>query len=162
MSNTGRYSVDGSHKAYFDPKRVQRHGLVPQIGVLELGSCCYLKGFWRRVTYLAVRHPPRPSPRPCLFPTLPMKIMPNRKPGDLRANTDVASGNTGATAQEPLTLDEVELHLERLQGVSTVAAKLFALLGEQILRRTRTKGSQDCTVTSHSRPMTSLTTLYFS
>ena len=61
-----------------------------------------------------------------------MKIIPNRNRGDLRANTDVASGNTGATAQEPLTLDEVELHLERLQGVSTVAAKLFALLGEQI------------------------------
>lgn len=41
-------------------------------------------------------------------------------------------GNGATQAQEPIGLDEVQGHLERLRDVSEVAAKLFVLLGEQI------------------------------
>ena len=96
-----------------------------------------------------------------------MKIMPNRRQGDLRASTVVASGNiaSGATAQEPLTLDEVQLHLERLQGVSTVATKLFTLLREQIAAVASTapvqKGRKTVRPYPFPRLMTLLTTLNF-
>jgi hypothetical protein len=56
----------------------------------------------------------------------------NKKPAKLKVDTNVAPGNTAATAREPVSLDEVAQHLERLQGVYTVAAKLFALLVGQI------------------------------
>ena len=82
-----------------------------------------------------------------------MKIMPNRKQGDLRANTGVAPGNSGATAQEPLTLDEVQLHLERLQGVSTVATKLFTLLGEQVAAVASTAPVQKGRKTARPHPI---------
>ena len=59
--------------------------------------------------------------------------MPNHKREGLKVSTTLSSKNNGPTpAQEQISLDEVQSHLRQLQGVSAVAAKLFALLGEQI------------------------------
>ena len=64
-----------------------------------------------------------------------MKLMPNKRRESLKVNTNLAAptpGNDGAIVREPIHLDEVKSHLERLREVSTVAGKLFALLGEQM------------------------------
>jgi len=55
-----------------------------------------------------------------------------KKRADLKVNTSAATVNNVTPAQEPIGLDEYQQHLERLRGVSAIAAKLFALLGEQI------------------------------
>ena len=60
--------------------------------------------------------------------------MPSTKREGLKVKTNLAPGNNtaGAKAQEPIGLDGVQEHLERLREVSTIAAKLFSLLGDQI------------------------------
>jgi len=84
------------------------------------------------MAYLAVGSPPGP---PILTSPPLMKLMPSKKREGLKINTDLTAptpGNDGAIAKEPIHLDEIQTHLERLREVSTVAGKLFALLGEQI------------------------------
>ena len=63
-----------------------------------------------------------------------MKIMPNGKQKGLKVGTnlDAQKNVVEAKAQEPISLDEVQKHLEQLRAVSAIAAKLFALLGDQI------------------------------
>ena len=51
-------------------------------------------------------------------------------------NTDAKNSNKNAKISQVqgnlMTTDELRDHLESLRGISAVAAKLFALLGEQI------------------------------
>lgn len=65
-----------------------------------------------------------------------MKTMPSKKREGLKVDTEnltaAVPGNGVAIANEPINLDDVQDHIERLREVSTVASKLFALLGEQI------------------------------
>lgn len=58
-----------------------------------------------------------------------MKTMPNDKRG---APTKVLSENKGETIQEPITLEDAQKHIQQLQNVSVVAAKLFALIREHV------------------------------
>ena len=61
-----------------------------------------------------------------------MKVMPNSKRDGSKVDTNVPSGNNGATTQEPTDPDEVQQHMEKLRSISTVAVKLIALLGDHI------------------------------
>jgi len=57
------------------------------------------------------------------------------KQGTLKVNTNVASGNNGGTTQRrrgSVTTPDLQAHLQKLQTVSVVTSKIFALLGEQL------------------------------
>jgi len=57
----------------------------------------------------------------------------SKKQDPLKVDTKVATGNKGATTREgSITTPDIREHLERLQGVSSVASKILSLLGEQI------------------------------
>ena len=56
---------------------------------------------------------------------------PRRLPAT-KINTDVSRKNGEIAQQGPITTPDIRAHLERLQGVSIVASKIFTLLGEQI------------------------------
>ena len=106
-----------------------RVGLARKIGFLDFGSCYTTKELWERV-YLVARYLPH-SPR-TYFPSRLMKIMPNEKRRHPNAEDNVPPWNAKVTAQDPITPEDIRQHLEQLQRVSAVAAKLYTLLGKQI------------------------------
>ena len=68
------------------------------------------------------------------FPPQIMKVIPNERQKAPKVDTKIAAQKNvvEAKVQEPISLDEVQKHLEQLRAVSAIAAKLFALLGDQI------------------------------
>ncbi|KAF9650956.1 hypothetical protein BDM02DRAFT_1003302 [Thelephora ganbajun] len=61
-----------------------------------------------------------------------MKPGPNKKRDNPKVDANVAPEDNGAPGHKPISLDEVQEHIEQLRGIGTVTARLFALLGEQI------------------------------
>ena len=106
-----------------------RVGLARKVGFLDFGSCYTTKELWERV-YLVARCPPR-SPRTCSPPRL-MKIMSHEKRRHPNAEDNVPPRNVKVTTQDPITPEDTRQHLEQLQRVSAVAAKLYTFLGKQI------------------------------
>lgn len=80
----------------------------------------------------APRHTPLAPTPPCI-----MKPPPNpQRSSGVNANANASAKKNGATTQVQweglITTPDLQAHLERLQGVSVVASRIFALLGEQI------------------------------